>query len=164
MSPIKNLTLGSLYCFRMSSCFFSSRLYMRTSPILFAQSPARTAFPKEPVPPVISIDLSLNSSMYFQTTMTRVFNGMLTRIRGSDSTRLSSCRILSEAYFDFDRCSKRSCTETSGFQASRVFVSLMSSSSVPRSFSVRDLPRARRTIGTRTKLVIQISQGGQPHA
>src|SRR3546814_14968374 len=41
----------------MSSCFFSSRLKMRISVISVAKKRFSTAFPKEPVPPVIkSVD------------------------------------------------------------------------------------------------------------
>ena len=47
----------------MSSCFFSSRLRMRISLMSESRKQRSTALPNEPVPPVISNILSLNTDM-----------------------------------------------------------------------------------------------------
>src|SRR3989442_797171 len=46
---------------RMSSCFFSSRLKIRTARIPVMRRRRSTAFPNEPVPPVIMIVLLSNN-------------------------------------------------------------------------------------------------------
>src|SRR5271157_2982954 len=59
-SPIWNLSFGLGNSCRISSCFFSSRLKMRISPMSVWRKRRKTALPKLPVPPVISRVLFLN--------------------------------------------------------------------------------------------------------
>ena len=55
-----NFTLSFDRRIRMSSCFFSSRLKMRISRSPEWRNLSRTAFPKEPVPPVMRRTLPSN--------------------------------------------------------------------------------------------------------
>src|SRR6267378_1696910 len=48
---------------RMSSCFFSSRLKMRTARAPVARRRRNSVFPKEPVPPVIMMVLLSNKGL-----------------------------------------------------------------------------------------------------